>query len=371
MALKDLKIAIVCDWLTNFGGAERVIFSLHRLFPDAPIYTSLFNETSMKPFCDTKIYISSFQKLPFFKRYHQFFIHFMPHIFENFDLSAYDIVISSCHSCSKGIITKPRTLHICYCHSPTRYLWDHWQEYIHQYRLPKLVERCFMKSMHRLRIWDRFAADRVDAYVANSRFVADRIHKFYRKKSHVIHPPLEIERFSPSKNIGDFFLAAGRLVPYKRFDLLVEVFNNNGFKLKICGDGYQYGALKREAKDTIEFLGNVSDDTLKDLMSQCRAFLFPQCEDFGIAPLEAMASGRPVIAYRAGGALETVIDEKTGIFFDAQTPESFNDALQRFEKMSFDPKAIRRHAEGFSEKRFQKEFMSFIEERWADWSKKD
>ncbi|MBI5755214.1 glycosyltransferase [Candidatus Peregrinibacteria bacterium] len=356
-----MKSAIVADWLTNLGGAERVISSFHHILPSAPIYTSLYNPTEVALFGDAVVKSSCLQSLPKFLRRHQFFIKLMPHIFENINLGEYDLVLSSSHACSKGVITKPETLHVCYCHSPMRYVWDDWQEYIRQYGMGKIFSKMLMWNLHNLRLWDRLAADRVDIFVANSQFVAKRIWKYYRRESTVIHPPVDIDRFS-SKGAkeGNYFLAVGRLVPYKRFDLLVSAFNENGLKLKICGNGPQYRKLKFQARSNIEFLGNVPEKELPKLNRDCRAFLFPQCEDFGIAPLEAMASGRPVVAYMAGGALETVDPAVSGVFFDQQTVSSLNQALQKISKMKFDQKAIRHHAEKFSISRFEKEMTEFI-----------
>lgn len=363
--LKNIKPAIVADWLTNLGGAERVISSFHHILPNAPIYTSLYNPTEIAFLKDAIVKPSCLQSLPKFLRRHQLFIKWMPYIFENINLGEYDLVLSSSHACSKGVITKPETLHICYCHSPMRYVWDDWQEYIRQYGMGNIVSKMIMWNLHKLRLWDRLAADRVDIFIANSQFVAKRIWKYYRRSSTVIHPPVDTDRFTPKgAKEGDYFLAVGRLVPYKRFDLLVSAFNENGLKLKICGNGQQYRALKSQARKNIEFLGNVPESSLPKLYRDCRAFLFPQCEDFGIAPLEAMASGRPVVAFQAGGALETVMAEKTGVFFEKQSVPSLNHAIHAISKMKFDPKTIRRHAEKFSIPRFEKEMSDFIKQSW-------
>lgn len=368
MPLKDLKIALVCDWLTHIGGAERVIFALHQMFPHAPIYTSVAHPDVRRAFPHADIRPSFLQKIPGASTHHQWLLRFMPYVFEHLDLSEFDMVISSSHSCSKGIITKPQTLHICYCHSPMRYVWDSWQEYVSQYRLPRFFQGFVEWYLHDLRLWDRLAADRVDSYIANSHFVRERIRKYYRHEATVIHPPVDVERFHISHTIDDFFLAVGRLVPYKRFDFLIEVFNQLGLPLKICGDGPQYRSLQSSAKSNIEFLGNVRDEALADLYSRCRALLFPQCEDFGIAPLEAMASGRPVIAYARGGALETVNEGVTGIFFHEQNLASFQEALGKFEKISFHPEKIRSFAEKFSSQHFEQKMIDFIESTWTKWA---
>lgn len=366
-----MKIAIVADWLTDFGGAERVILRLHKLFPDAPIYTSVFNEKNMAGFGSADIATSFLQKLPGAKEHHQFYILLMPYAFEHFDLSKYDIVISSSHACAKGIITKPETMHICYCHSPMRYLWDNCHEYIKNYNLPWIIKKLAQRPLHKLRLWDKLAADRADHFIANSKNTQKRIKKYYKRDSEVIYPMVDLERFRISKNPGGYFIAVGRLIPYKKFDLIVKVFNELGLPLKIVGTGTEESNLRKKAKKNIEFLGRRNDKETAELLSKAKALIFPQLEDFGITPLEAMACGRPVIAYKKGGALETVTDGKTGIFFNEQSVESLKDAVLKFLKTEkkFDPKEIRRHAEKFSPSVFDKKIIKFIRERWAEFKK--
>lgn len=368
MSLSNLKVALVCDWLTDMGGAERVILALHKLFPDAPIYTSVFNSKNLKEFEGLEVIFSFLNKMPFAKKHHRWFLKFMPYAFEQFDLSGYDLVISSSHSCAKGIITKPETLHISYCHTPMRYVWDDYLTYIKQYRLNKVAFKLVLNMLHDIRLWDRLAADRVDYFVANSKFVKKRIAKYYRRNADVIYPPVDVSKFEVSNKEGDYFLAIGRLIPYKRFDLLVSTFNRLKLPLKIVGTGREYKNLKKEAGSNIEFLGYVSEKKRNSLLINCKALIFPQCEDFGITPLEAAACGKPVIAYRGGGALETVTSE-TGIFFDEQTVFSLSKAIRTFDSQKFNPKKIRKWAEKFSLEIFEEKMIDYLNKKWEEWTR--
>lgn len=362
------KIAIVCDWLTDMGGAERVILALHLLYPDAPIYTSIYNRPNLPQFAEADVRTSFLQKMPGATRRHQRYLAQMPLAFESFDLDDYDVVISSAHSCAKGVITKPDTLHVSYCHSPPRYLWDGSHRYVEEYPWPRLLKRTLIPSMlHDLRVWDRAAADRVDVYVANSNYVAARIEKYYRRESTVIHPPVELTLFEPSER-EDFYLAVGRLIPYKKFDLIVEAFNRLKKPLKIVGVGNQLNALKKLASPSVEFLGAVPEHQLRELYRSARALIFPQVEDFGITPLEAMGGGCPVIAFAGGGALETVKDRESGLFFHEQTVEALEQAVLDFEGMSFDTAKVRAQAELFDSKVFATEFGDFVQRSWEKWS---
>lgn len=363
MKLRDAKIAIVCDWLTSFGGAERVITSLHELFPDAPIYTSLYDEKNFPPLKNAQIVTSFLQKIPGAKKKHQYFLPWMPLVFEAFDLSQYDIVLSSSHSCAKGIITKPDTVHVSYCHSPMRYVWDDYQKYIREYRLNGFFKRWGEKFLHHLRLWDRLAVDRVDYFLTNSQYVKKRIQKYYRADAKVLYPPVDTKKFFLSHAEKRYYLVVGRLTTYKKFDLVVSAFNDLGFPLKVAGTGIEELALKKSAKKNIEFLGQVSDEELSILYANAKALIFPQCEDFGITPLESMASGRPVIAYREGGALETILEDITGLFFHEQNALAISQKVQEFErkKNSFFPQEIRKHAEKFSKEKFQEKILEYLE----------
>lgn len=363
------KIAIVADWLINRGGAERVILALHELFPDAPIHTPLYSKENLPDFEDCAVVSSFLQKIPFAVKKHYSLLPLLPYVFEQFDLSKFDIVISSCHSASKGIITKPRTLHICYCHSPMRYAWDNSHEYIEQYGIPKIFLNRARRILHNLRMWDREAADRVDYFAANSQHVRRRIWKYYRRDSSVIYPPVETSKFQLSKKCGKYFLAVGRFTPYKRFDLLINVFNELRLPLLIVGRGRDEAKLKKLAKHTIQFLGEISDEDLVQVYAEAKALVFPQVEDLGITPLEAMACGKPVIAYSEGGALETIVPGETGLFFNEQREEPLKRILLEFENLKWDPSKIRRHAEKFDKKVFHDRIKRFVDGKWDVWQK--
>lgn len=370
MSLTKAKIALVFDWMTNPGGAEKVNLVLHKMFPDAPIFTSIFNSKRLEGFEKAAVTTSFIQHFPFAKTKHQLYLNWMPYAYELFDLSSFDIVISSSHSCAKGIITKPETMHVCYCHTPMRYAWDNWHSYIREYKMNRLFKRIGKKRMHKLRMWDRVSADRVDYFIANSNTTKKRIEKYYNRQSSVIHPMISASKYKPAKKTKGYFLAVGRLIPYKKFDLIVETFNQIGLPLKIVGTGNMEFELRRQAKGNIEFLGYVSDKELKKLYSECEALIFPQIEDFGITPLEAMASGRPVIALEKGGALDTVVNEKTGIFFKEQTPLHLISAIEKYqkEKKKFDSKALVEHAKGFDQKEFKKKLMKHLRDKWKSFS---
>lgn len=356
-----MKVAIVHDWLTIYGGSESIVRILHEMFPDAPIYTTVYDKKNMpEDFAKMDIRPSFLQRYPFAKKKYTMYLPFMPRAFESFDMSEYDLVISSNTSCSKGVLTGANTLHICYCNTPMRYGWDFYHEYIREKGKPgKFLISCMMKK---IRLWDRLSADRVDKFIANSHNVARRIRKHYRRESYVIYPPVRTQLFTMSreKPQEEYYLAVSRLVPYKRIDLLVEAFNTLGLPLKIIGDGSEMKALRKKASLNIQFLGRLEDDMVLKYMQGAKAFLFPGEEDFGITPIEAQACGVPVIAYGKGGALETVENGKTGLFFKEQTGESVIEAVKAFEKMSFEPEYIANHAEKFSEERFRRELESYI-----------
>lgn len=368
--MRQPKVALVCDWLTNFGGAERVIEQFHLMFPEAPIFTSLYVPEKMSAFKNADVRTSYLQKIPGARYKHQFFLSFYPRVFESFDLSEYDIVISSSHSCAKGVVTKPSTLHICYCHSPMRYAWDGAHQFIKDYPLNSLLKNFIVPPLiHKLRIWDRMSADRVDYYLANSKLVQSRIEKYYRRDSEVLNPPVDTKQWSGSGFDGGYYLAVGRMTPYKRFDLLVEAFNELGDDLVLVGEGPDFERLKGMAKENIRFMGRVSDEELLGVYLGARAFLFPQYEDFGITPLEAMSCGKPVIAYKKGGSLDTVVAGKTGVFFKEQTVDSLLKAINGFEEKEFDPEVIRKYAEKFGSEIFRERMFDFVNQKWESWQK--
>ncbi len=363
-----MKIAIVTDWLTNYGGAESVISAFHDLFPDAPVYTTMYRPKNVRELGSLKnVRTTWLNKLPI---KHQWLLGQMPTAIEMMDLDEFDIVLSSCHSVSKGVITKPSTLHVCYCHTPMRYAWESWDFETRLKKFPRILHPLIRSQIKKIREWDYCAAQRVDKYIANSTYTGSQIQKYYDRDSHIIYPPVHTEKFKPTANPkGDYYFSIGRLIPYKKFDLLVETFNKLGMPLKIAGTGPDLNKIRKIAGKNVEILGHVDDKTLADLYANSKALLFPQIEDAGIVPLEAMASGRPVIALNRGGSLDTMIDGKTGVLFSDQTIESLSDAIKRFEKMSFDPVAIRKHAEQFDVEIFKNKILDYIDKEWSVFNK--
>ncbi len=367
-----MKVALVHDHLAQDGGAEKVLKVFADLFPEAPIYTLLYEKKNVdKYFKGRHIETSIIQKLPGGVRHYQWYLRFMPLAVEFFDLRNFDLVISDSSSFAKGVITPPETLHICYCHTPTRYLWSDTHQYINELKYNKWLKKIISLVLNRLRVWDKAAADRPDFFIANSRTVKKRIAKYYRRDSAVINPPVATENFFISDLSGQsaadkYFLIGCRLAPYKRVDIVIAAFKGLGpaYRLKIFGDGVDLKRLKKIAGDSqnIEFLGRVSEAEKARLYSQAQAFINPQEEDFGLTAVEAMASGRPVIAYEKGGATETVIAGRTGLFFREQTPESLAAAVKSFRSEDFSPAAIRRHAEQFSVANFRRRILDFIAE---------
>lgn len=358
------KIAIVADWMTNYGGAESVISAFHDLYPDAPIYTTIYRPSKMRELGNLrKVHTSWLDKIPFAK--HQWLLGQMPTAVEMFDLDQFDIVLSSCHSVSKGVITKPSTLHVSYCHTPMRYAWESWDFETRLQKFPRITHKIIRKKIKEIKQWDYCAAQRVDEYIANSSYIARQIKKYYEREAKVIYPPVNTKRFQPvSHPDNDFYLAVGRLIPYKKFDLIVETFNQIKEPLKIVGTGPDLKKLKAMANQNVEILGEVEGNTLADLYANCRALIFPQIEDAGIVPLEAMSAGRPVIALNRGGSLDSLKEGVTGLFFKEQSIESLTDAIRKFEKMDFDTKAIRKHAEEFDVEKFKQKIGSFVAEKW-------
>ena len=329
------------------------------MFPDAPIYTLFFDPQATGGVFEGKEIRTSFlQRAPFIKKYHRVFPLFMPFAIEQFDFSDFDIVFSISASFAKGVITKPGTRHICYCLTPPRFLWDGSQKFMKEFSYSKVIKSLFYPLITYLRLWDREASLRVDNFLAISSFVKDRISKYYLRDSKVIYCPVNVKKFHIAQEIGDYFFMAGRLVSYKRFDLAIRAFNQLGWPLKIAGIGPEINNLKKIAGDNIEFLGLVSDEKLAYLYSRAKAFVFPQEEDFGITPLEAMAYGRPVIAYRSGGALETIEEGRSGIFFSEQSEESLVLALTDFKELDFNPLVCRMQAEKFDIEIFKRNIIS-------------
>jgi len=362
-----MKIAIVTDWLTNYGGAESVISAFHDLFPDAPIYTTMYRPKKMKELGKLKnVHVSWLDKLPV---KHQWMLGQMPTAVEMFNLDEFDIVLSSCHSVSKGVITKPSTLHISYCHTPMRYAWESWDLETRLKKFPRLLHPYIRRQIKKIREWDYCAAQRVDEYIANSTHIAGQIEKHYNRSSHVIYPPVDSSKFQPAQNpTEDYYLAVGRLIPYKKFDLIVETFNKLKLPLKIVGMGPDYKKIRKLAGPTVEILGRVSENELKELYANCKAFIFPQIEDAGIVPLEAMSAGRPVIALNKGGSLDSMKEGVTGVFFEEQTIDSLSAAMEKFKKMEFDPGKIRKHAEEFDVEKFKEKIKKYVNMKWEKFS---
>jgi len=365
-----IKVAIVHDWLVTYAGAERLLEEVINCFPEADLFAIVdFIPQNERGFLKDKPVKTSFiQKLPLAKKKYRAYLPFMPLAVEQFDLSVYDIVISSSHAVAKGVITGPDQLHISYVHSPMRYAWDLQHQYLKETGLDRGLKGWLAKrELHKLRMWDLRTANGVDHFLANSRFIARRIWKVYRREATVIYPPVDIDSFTLCEQKEDFFLTASRMVPYKRIDLIAEAFSLMPDKhLYIIGDGPDFDKVKSKSGPNVELLGYQPFEVLRDYMQRAKAFVFAAEEDFGLVPVEAQACGTPVIAYGKGGALETVIEGETGLFFDAQTTSSIIEAIQRFEDMkdSFIPAKIREKSLRFSKDRFQREFMSFVDEAW-------
>lgn len=362
-----MKIALVHDYLTQYGGGERVLEAFTQIWPKAPIYTLIYDEKRTGgAFAGKDIKTSFLQKMPLAKRNHRLFSSLMPLAIEQFDFSEYDVVLSDSASYAKGIITRPSTLHICYCHTPIRYAWDDSHRYIDNFGYGWPMKILIPFFINYVRLWDEAAASRPDFYLANSNYVGQRIKKYYKQESTVINPPIKTKHFYSVHGQGDYFLAVGRFLPYKRFDLIIEAFNKLGLPLKIVGGGPQEKELKKNAQRNIEFVGQVSDNQLKEYYANCRAFIFPQEEDFGIVACESLSSGRPVIAYRAGGAVEIISEGKTGVFFDRQEVDHLVAAVHRFENIAFDKDYIRQQVLKMDEGVFKQKIKDFVLEKYKE-----
>lgn len=361
---KPAHIAIIHDWLTGMRGGEKVLEVLCELFPQADLFTLLHNPGSVSSTIESmKIRTSFIDSLPFKESGYRRYLPLFPRAIESFDFSPYDLLLSTSHCVAKGALPREGALHICYCHTPMRYVWEMYDDYFGKGRAGVLTRTAMKFFAPRLRQWDVRSSNRVHSYVANSRNVARRIHQYYGRSADVIHPPVDTSLFRTSERDEGYYLIVSALVPYKRVDLAVQVFNDLGERLVVVGKGPERDALQAQASARIEFLGWQTDAELASLYAGCRALIFPGVEDFGIVPLEAMASGKPVVAFGQGGALETVVaegDNRTGLFFHEQTPESLRDALDRFKSMSFDPARIRRHAERFNRDTFKQTLDGYI-----------
>ena len=368
-----MKVAIVCDWLVTYAGAEKVLEQILNIFPEADIFALVdFLDEDNRSFIKNKKVVTSFiQKLPKAKIKYRNYLPLMPLAIEQLDVTTYDLVISSSHCVAKGVITGPNQIHISYVHSPIRYAWDLQHQYLKESGLIKGVKGKIAKAiLHYMRMWDVRTANGVDFFIANSEFIAKRIKKCYRREAAVIYPPVDVEAFKMREEKEDFYLTASRMVPYKKMDLIVEAFSRMpDKKLVVIGDGPDFGKIKSKATNNITLLGYQPFGVLKDYMQKAKAFVFAAEEDFGITPVEAQACGTPVIAFGKGGALETVkgLDEEnpTGIFFEEQTAEGIQKAVNKFEmeKMIFKGTNCRKNAEKFRNERFIKELKNYILEK--------
>lgn len=348
-----MRVALVHDYLIQAGGAERVVAALHRIFPGAPIFTTIADPDltdAMLP--GAEIHTSWMQRLPGLKRHFRKYVLLYPSAIERLDLGGYDLVISSSSAFAKGVITDPGAIHICYCHTPMRFGWNA-KRYAEREDWGPIVRRLLPMITERLRRWDLETANRPTLYLANSTVVAGRIASAYHRSARVVYPPVETERVPPAGEPGEHFLVVARLISYKRIDLAVEAFTRMAKPLLVVGDGPARRALERIAGPTVRFLGRLPDQEVARHYANCRGLIFPGEEDFGIVPLEANAAGRPVVAYEAGGALDTVVDGQTGVFFPTQTVEALCQAVRECESRVWRAGQLRRHAEGFSEEVFR------------------
>jgi glycosyltransferase involved in cell wall biosynthesis len=360
---ENLRVAIVHDWLNQIGGAEQVLEALVELFPGAPIYTSIYwPERMPQAYRHWDIRTMWMDRLPGIYRHHQPYLLLYPLAFGQLELSGYDLIVSNKSAFCLGVRVAPGTRHLCYCLTPTRFVWN-FDAYVQGEQINGLARHLVRPFLGKLQRWERAAAGRIDAFVAISREVQGRIRRLYGRESAIIHPPVNTDDFAaaPQGEQGDYFLIVSRLIPYKRIDLAVEALSGLGLPLWIAGEGRDRAKLQALAGPNVHFLGRVSDAELPGLMARCRAFLFPGLEDFGIAPVQAMAAGRPVIAYAGGGALDYVVEGETGLFFDQQTPQSLAEAIRRFDDSAFDPVRIRAHAERFDARLFRSRLRALVE----------
>lgn len=368
-----MKVALVHESLTRLGGAERVLAEMHSVYPTAPIYALLHETKVVKNlFPDANIHLSFLKRFPeFIRERERLFLPILPVVPETFDLSSFDVVVSSASAFAKGVVTRPGTLHICYCHSPTRYLWDWYPQIFKENSFGKFRNSLLAILLHYLRVWDAAAARRVDKFIANSKATQERIKKYYGRGSEIIFPPVDVDKFKPTSKNKGYFLVVSRLSPYKRIDLAINAFNKLELPLVVVGEGRERTRLEKMSQKNIKFKGFVPDEGLSEIYAGARALIFPGEEDFGIVPVEAMASGKPVIALRRGGALETIIPGVTGEFFDEAHEALLAETVRQFleKENSYQPEIIRTQAEKFSAEVFRNKLKSFVERNWEDWKK--
>ena len=367
--LKNIDYALVHDWLPLIGGAEKVLESIHQLY-GGKIYTLIQHPENLRNsyFEDKSITSSFIQKLPFAKNKYRNYLALFPYAIEQFDLRQHEVIISSSYAVAKGVLTNSNQLHICYCHSPVRYAWDLYHQYLEEANLQRGMKGIVAKAiLHYLRNWDIASVNRVDHFVANSNYIANRIKKLYRREATVIYPPVDVDKFELCEDKEDFYVTASRMVPYKKIDLIVEAFAQMpNKKLVVIGDGPDFKKIKAKATANIEILGYQPFEVLKSYMQRAKAFIFAAEEDFGIIPVEAQACGTPVIAFGRGGVRESVINLETGLFFNEQTVDSIIAAVNEFVKLSLNPKIIRDNASRFSRAVFEEKFKSFVDSKYDE-----
>lgn len=367
-----MKVAIVHDWFTDKGGAENVVSSLLKIYPDAEFFAlvDFFDDEQRREVLKNKKVTTTFiERLPLARRFFRHYLLLFPLAIERLDLRGFDLIISSSYAVAKGVMTGPGQLHISYCHSPMRYAWDMYFPYLEEHQVTGFSERLLSYILHKIRVWDVVSSNRVDYFIANSTLVKKRIAKYYRRDSKVIHPPVNTTLFKYHPQKEEYYFTASRLVPYKKIKMIVEAFSQNGKKLIVAGRGPQMKELQASAAGNIVLLDYVNQQKMVELMQKAKAFVFAAYEDFGILPAEALACGTPVIAYGKGGVLDTVIDGKTGLLFGEQSAASLNKAVEVFETMTFDHAAIAEYAQKFAKERFKEEIRHFVDEKWAGFSK--
>ena len=371
-----MKKALIHDWFSTYAGAEKCIESFTNIWNDFEIYglIDFLSDANRDKILKGKYAHTSFvQKLPFAKKKYRNYLPLFPFAIEQFDLSGYDVVLSSSHAVAKGVLTHSNQLHISYVHTPIRYAWDLYHQYLHESGLNHGFKGILAKYfLHKIRLWDVSTANRVDHYIANSHYIARRIKKAYGKSSDVIYPPVDIDKFALRESKSDFYLTASRMVPYKKIDLIVEAFSQTDKKLLVIGDGPDMGKIKSKASKNIELLGFADDKTMADLMGQAKAFVFAAEEDFGITPVEAQACGTPVICFGRGGTLETVREGISGLYFMEQNIRELLAAVDKFEQSyyNFEPIKIRENSLKFSRARFESEIKSYVEKKYEEFKER-
>ena len=367
-----MKKALIHDWFSTYAGAEKCVESFTNVWGDFEIYSLidfLSGTDRDKILKGKRAHTSFIQKLPFAKSKYRNYLPLFPLAIEQFDLSGYDVVLSSSHAVAKGVLTHSNQLHIAYVHTPIRYAWDLYHQYLRESGLDRGLKGMLAKYfLHKIRIWDAASANRVDHYVANSRYIARRIEKIYGKPSDVIYPPVDVDKFTLREAKEEFYLTASRMVPYKKIDLIVEAFSQTDKKLVVVGDGPDMAKIKSKAGKNVELLGFADDEAMRDLMGRAKAFVFAAEEDFGITPVEAQACGTPVICFGRGGARETVIDGESGLYFMEQNVKELLDAVAKFEQNrdKFEPVKIRENSLRFSRARFEAEIKSYVEKKYEE-----